>query len=142
MWSCGALPTVKILMYLQDDHFGESFLLVKLQFQTFSLHFLFLKTPLQRFFRMGFSGPVLSFEKYYARFLCQSICCIFTKKWLVWQKYIEITFNSKGDLLKDNIYVWIPMPLPRCWYWHCGKSVRIRSFSGQYCPVFGLNTEI
>ena len=25
---------------------------------------------------------------------------------------------------------------------HCVKSVRIRSFSGLYFPVFGLNTEI
>ena len=24
---------------------------------------------------------------------------------------------------------------------HCVKSVRIRSFSGPYCPTFGLNTE-
>ena len=24
---------------------------------------------------------------------------------------------------------------------HCGKSVRIRSFSGPYFPAFGLNTE-
>ena len=24
---------------------------------------------------------------------------------------------------------------------HCAKSVRIRSFSGPYFPVFGLNTE-
>ena len=26
--------------------------------------------------------------------------------------------------------------------WHCVKSVWIRSFSGPYFPVFGLNTEI
>ena len=33
---------------------------------------------------------------------------------------------------------------PICFWtlvWHCVKSVRIRSFSGLYFPVFGLNTE-
>ena len=36
-----------------------------------------------------------------------------------WRKYIEWTFNSKGNLycLKNNIYipVSIPMPMPTCW---------------------------
>ena len=27
------------------------------------------------------------------------------------------------------------------WNWHCVESIRIRRFSGQYFPAFGLNTE-
>ena len=32
--------------------------------------------------------------------------------------------------------------LKRFTYLHCFKSVQIRSFSGRYIPIFGLNTEI
>ena len=34
-----------------------------------------------------------------------------------WEKYIELTFNSKGDLfcVKDIGHIWMSMPMPRCW---------------------------
>ena len=31
-----------------------------------------------------------------------------------WEKYLELTFDSKGDLywIKDKVHIWMPMPMP------------------------------
>ena len=31
-----------------------------------------------------------------------------------WEKYIELTFESKGDLycIKEKVHIWMPMPMP------------------------------
>ena len=33
-----------------------------------------------------------------------------------WEKQIELTFHSKGDLycIKGKVHIWMPMPIPRC----------------------------
>ena len=36
--------------------------------------------------------------------------------WMHWEKHIELTFHSKGDLycIKGKVHIWMPMPIPRC----------------------------
>ena len=36
--------------------------------------------------------------------------------WMHWEKQIELTFHSKGDLycIKGKVHIWMPMPIPRC----------------------------
>ena len=50
-----------------------------------------------------------------------------------------LTFASKRDNFTVFTTIW--KQYFAC-FSHCVKSVRIRSFSGSYCPAFGLNTEI
>ena len=46
----------------------------------------------------------------------QSIGCNFNWEGSVRQKYIELTFNFRGDYYypKDNIYIWMPMTRWQC----------------------------
>ena len=51
--------------------------------------------------------------------------------------------DSGANILKKNYFEKYPkfyMKTPIVVFLHCVKSVQIRSFSGPYFPVFGLNT--
>ena len=51
--------------------------------------------------------------------------------------------DSGATILKKNYFEKYPkfyMKTPIVVFLHCVKSVQIRSFSGPYFPVFGLNT--
>ena len=59
----------------------------------------------------------------------------------VWQKHVELTFNSKGVYyyLKDNIYIWLPMPRCQClhfqvavWSIFKDKDIKNKSLSSKW----------
>ena len=78
-------------------------------------------------------------------YIPSSLKLLLHSKWfLLYQQYYSKEESWCKFMIKcsiQNYFRQFTKNLSFSFQWQCVKSVRIWSFSGPYCPIFGLNTE-